>query len=63
MSANNEIRVNQKNSLFDLLIIKREADRAGVSLFQLEQTIARTKAAMEVEDVAYVNEMVMTVEK
>ncbi|MCL1820231.1 MAG: hypothetical protein FWG36_06210 [Oscillospiraceae bacterium] len=54
MPTNTEIRVMQKTLLFKLLLLKKEL--GGNKNFNV--LIAETKAAMESEDVAYVEKMI-----
>ena len=54
MPGNMEMRSAQKNSLFDLLKLKRDMAKEGISFPGLEALIIKTEAAMEEEDVALV---------
>jgi len=54
MATSNEIRVYQKDMLFKLLVLKKEAGETK----ELNKLIIQTKAVMEAEDVAYVEKMV-----
>jgi len=54
MATNNEIRVYQKDTLFKLLVLKKEEGETK----GLNKLIIQTKAVMEAEDVAYVEKMV-----
>ena len=54
MPTNMEMRVLQKDSLFELLELKRNIGASDA----LDNLILKTKAKMEAEDVAYVEKMV-----
>jgi predicted O-linked N-acetylglucosamine transferase (SPINDLY family) len=60
MASGTEIRTAQKDKLFDLLILKKDMknENPGICLKALNRMITKTKAAMEAEDVAYVEKMI-----
>jgi len=59
MSSELEIRVNQKDMLFDLLELKRDMEKSGISnLEALNRLIIKKSAVMEEEDVAHVEKKV-----
>jgi hypothetical protein len=60
--SNMEIRVYQKTNLYDLLVLKREMKKEGCDIKWLNQLINKNKAAMEAEDVAYVEKTVAELE-
>jgi len=55
MASNSEMRIAQKEKLYDLL--KLRADNENIKINGLKEVIVRAKAAMEAEDVAYVEKM------
>lgn len=56
MASSLEMRTSQKDRLFDLLKVKK--DNPNISIIGLEESILRTMAVMEKEDVAWVEKMV-----
>jgi len=48
----------QKSWLIDLLFLKSDNEKAGNSVIGLSELISRAKAAMEAEDVAYVEKII-----
>ena len=57
MPTNHELRVIQKNSLFDLLKLAKDNSQVQ-GIIGLEELIIKAQAAMEAEDVAYVEKMI-----
>ena len=58
MASNTEIRVQQKGTLYELLIIKAINKKAGNKVEGLDNLIRKTIATMEQEDVAWVEKQV-----
>jgi hypothetical protein len=60
MPTNMEMRIMQKNTLHDLLVLKMEMERenSGANLKGLIRLINKNKTLMEQEDVALVEKMV-----
>ena len=58
MVSNTEIRVQQKGTLYELLIIKAINKKAGNKVEGLDNLIRKTIATMEQEDVAWVEKQV-----
>ena len=60
MASGVEIRTTQKNALFDLLVLKKEMEneKDTVGYKGLHKLIIRMEAAMEPEDVAYVEKKI-----
>jgi len=58
MASSFEMRASQKAELFDLLKLKKDNKRDGINLIHLDELIARKRAAMEAEDVAYVEKII-----
>jgi hypothetical protein len=60
MPTNMEIRILQKNTLHDLLVLKMEmeSENDGVNLKGLNRLINKTKTLMEQEDIAFVEKMI-----
>ena len=56
MATNKEIEKEQMEKLYDLLMIKK--DNAGLNIKRLDDSIARTKAGMDKENIAWVEQMV-----
>jgi len=56
MASNSEMRVAQKDKLYDLLKIK--ADNKDIEIKGLKEAIVKAKSVMEAEDVAYVEKMI-----
>jgi hypothetical protein len=54
MATNNEMRIWQKDMLFKLLLLEKEAGKTK----ELTKLIVQTKAVMEAEDVAWVEKKV-----
>ncbi|MDR2167496.1 MAG: hypothetical protein LBE35_06585 [Clostridiales bacterium] len=54
MASDREIRTTQKNTLYDLLRIKKDADSKGFNLPSLDEIINRTETGMDQEDIAWV---------
>jgi len=55
MPSNTEVRKTQKELLFDLLMLRRDAK---LTIPRLTEMIARQEAAMEEEDVAWVEKKI-----
>ena len=55
MATNLEIEKEQMEKLYDLLMIKKENE--GIKIKRLSDTIARTKAGMKKENIAWVEQM------
>ena len=53
-----ELRAAQKTLLFDLRKVKRDDEKAGLKLGGLVHLILKTEAAMEAEDVAWVEKKI-----
>ncbi|MCL2696668.1 MAG: hypothetical protein FWE74_01150 [Oscillospiraceae bacterium] len=58
MAGSIELRSALKIELFDLLKLKALNDKEGNSISGIEELIARKTAAMEAEDVAYVEKII-----
>lgn len=59
MAANTEIKTVQKTALFDLLKLIYDNQKSRVSLeVGLKELIIKMKAAMDAEDVAYVEKII-----
>ena len=58
MPSNIEMRSAQRTSLFDLLKLKRDMAKEGISFPGLEALIIKAEAAMEEEDVALVEKKI-----
>ena len=56
MASTTELRVFQKDKLFDLLIIEKE--NAGIVVKGLARHILKAKSVMEQEDIAHVEKLV-----
>ena len=56
MATNLEIEKEQMEKLYDLLMIKKE--NQGMQIKRLDDCIARTKAGMKKENIAWVEQMV-----
>ena len=48
----------RKEELFDLLKLKKENELAGIKIKNINELIARKRAAMEAGDVAYVEKII-----
>ena len=57
MPSNTELRAMQKTTLHHLLLIKHELDKKNITATELDKYISVTIAAMEAEDVAYVQKV------
>jgi hypothetical protein len=53
-----EIRVWQKDKLYELLETKLEMERENIETRLIDRLINKNKASMEAEDVAYVEKMI-----
>ena len=58
MPTNLEMRVMQKNTLFNLLKLKRDNEKQEINLTGLRELIIATEAIMEEEDVAWVEKKI-----
>ena len=58
MATNVEIKIVQNNSLYELLLISRINQKAGIKVKGLSQSLARVKAAMSKEDIAWVEQQI-----
>jgi|GEM_PF-404040 len=58
MASEPELRTSQKTTLFDLLDLKAENDKAGIKVIGPGKLIAKMEAVMEEEDVAYVEKKI-----
>ena len=58
MATNTEIRIMQKSTLFDLLKLKRDNEKLGISVEGLSELIIKAEATMEEEDVAWVEKKI-----
>ena len=58
MATNMEILAEQRRQLYNLLLIKKENDGAGIKVLGLERAIIAAKTVMNETDVAYVEKMV-----
>jgi len=58
MASSIELRSAQKAELFDLLKLKARNEKEGKSIIGIDELIARKTAAMEAEDVAYVEKII-----
>jgi hypothetical protein len=58
MPSSIELRAAQKTELFDLLELKLLNEAEGKSISGIEKLVARKTAAMEAEDVAYVEKII-----
>ena len=58
MAPSIEIRTTQKTALYEILMLKRNNDKAEIKIIGLNELIVKMKVAMEAEDVAYVEKMI-----
>jgi hypothetical protein len=58
MATNAELKIIQKAALYDLLKFKLDNEKAGTDLQGLKELINKTEAAMEQEDVAWVEKKI-----
>ncbi|MCL2696926.1 MAG: hypothetical protein FWE74_02455 [Oscillospiraceae bacterium] len=58
MASSIEIRATQKTALYEILMLKKQNDKAGTKVAGLNQLVTKMKVAMEAEDVAYVEKMI-----
>jgi len=58
MASGMEIRTVQKAELYDLLMLKKQNDKDGIKVSGLNELINKKEAAMEAEDVAYVEKKI-----
>ena len=59
MATNLEIKVVQKSTLFDLLIVKKEVEASGGTLSpEFLKMLARAEATMDEADVAWVEKKI-----
>jgi len=62
MATNAELKIMQKNTLFDLLKLKRDNEKKGHKVAGLNDLIVKTRASMEQEDVAWVEKTIEELE-
>ena len=62
MPTNLEMRTSQKDKLFDLLMLKRDNEKAGIKVNGLANLIIKSEAVMEAEDVAWVEKKIAELE-
>jgi len=58
MATNTEVRTAQKSELYDLLMLKKEIEKDSAGYKALIRLINKKEAAMEAEDVAYVEKKI-----
>ena len=58
MAISSEIRTNQKSMLFDILIARRDDHAEGIKSKNLDRLMRKMIAAMEQEDVVWVEKQV-----
>ena len=56
MATNLEVEKEQMDRLFDLLMLQKE--NQGTSIKRLDESIARAKASMKKENIAWVEKMI-----
>jgi hypothetical protein len=58
MATDAEIQIEQRRQLYQLLMLKKENDEAGVAVIGLDRLINMMMAVMYEADVAYVEKMI-----
>ena len=62
MASNVEIRIVQNNSLFGLLLLRAENQKAGIKVKGLSRLVTQVKATMTKEDIAWVEQQIAALE-